>query len=824
VKALARCWQTTTTVSHSFVQAHERGGLSWLSQLGRDLRDAGRQLRRTPGFAALVVGTVALGVGASTAVFSVVSGVLLQPLRFDRPEQLVQVWEGPAGAEIRVSGPTLARWSGNHAVFEHVAACAPVALNLTGTATPERLRGLRVSAAYLKVFRLAPLLGRGFEPSEDVSGQGGPVVLAHGLWQRAFGGDPGIVGRVVRLGGVGRIVIGVLPAVPHLPGEHEFLVPLGLSDDPRARSGRDRWLQVVARLKPGVSVAQARAALGASSLDRSPPRSVAVSDSDADVVPLRAQLTGDLRPRLWILFGAAACLLLIACSSVASLLIAKGLTRRRELAVRVALGAGRGRIVRQLLTESLLLALLGGVSGTLLATAGVQAWIPTLAKELPRATEIGLDHRVMLFALGASLLTGVAFGLAPALRAGRVDPGSAFRGARMAHEAPLFGVRGLLTVAQVAIAVVLLAGAGLVARSLWRLMTTSPGFDPAGVLGMTISLDPVKYPDHGGRLLFWGELTRRLQALPTVNAVGMAGGLPLTEWNSTTIATSGGGDQPLGGFDTDYEYVGADYFRALRIPLPRGRGFGPMEQQPNGPRTAILSTSLARRIFPDRDAVGGRITAFGAEWEIVGIAGEVRRHGIDHGARDCLYLPQAYTALGSRRVIVRTAGPPSAVAGAIRAQVQALDPDLPVANLRTLEQVVHGSFGGRRTVAGMLGVFSGAALLLAIVGLYGLLGSAVAQRTRDIGIRMALGAQLGDVVRHFVRQGLKLTAAGVAVGLLGAWALSGVLRQLLFDTSPTDPVTLLAVTLLLAAVAAVACWLPARRAAKVDPVIALRAE
>lgn len=787
-----------------------------------DIRYAIRQLLRNTGFTSVVVLTLALGIGACTAIFSVVNAVLLRPLPFDQPGQLVQLWEGPPRAEIRVSGPTFALWSQAAAALETVAAYSPTASNLTGRHTPERLRGLRVAADYLRVFRLNPLLGRDFRPEEDQPGNDRVVILSYALWQRDFGGVANLVGRPLQLGGELRTIIGILPAQPDLLGEYEFLVPLALNGDSRARNPSDHWLSVVARLKSGVSVAQAQSALSAlmqnsKSADPQLARKYAVS-----VVPLNVQLTGEFRPTLWILSGAVGFLLLLACANIAGLLLVRSMARQREVAIRDALGAGRWRIVRQLLTESLLLALIGGVLGVLVAFWATQALVLI---GLPRANEIALDPEALLFALGASVVTGVCFGLLPAWFMGRAD----LRGGLSVGSAPglvasLPGLRGGLITAQMAIALVLLGGAGLLGRSLWHLSTTSPGFEARNTLGIAVSLDRAKYPDSERRALFWDELTRGLEALPGVEAVGMAGGLPLNEWNNTTIRlTERRGGAPV-EYSVDYEFVGGRYFHALGIPVLLGRVFAPSDDAPQAPRRAVLSASLARRSFPGADPVGQRVSVFGENWEVIGVTGEVRQHGLNQGVWDCIYLPQAFSGLGSRRVLLRTTVPPLALANSIRQAVLAIDPDQPISNLRTLEEVVRGSYSQNRLMLTLLGLFAGAALLLAAIGLYGLVACSVVQRKRELAIRMALGAQRGEVLAQVMRQGFNLTLIGVLIGLCVSFALTRVLTHLLFQVRPRDPITFVGVCLLLTAVALLACWLPARRAGQVDPMEALRHE
>jgi predicted permease len=797
----------------------------WIETLLRDIRYGLATLWRNPGFTAVAVGVLALGIGAGTAMFSLVDGVILRSLPFDQPEQLVQLWEGAPGAEIRASGPTFADWSEADAALENLAAYSPTALNLTDKSMPERLRGLQVSAEYLEVFRLRPMLGRGFRPEEDQPGGDRVVILTSGLWQRSFGGAVDLIGRTIQLGGEARTVIGILPAEPVLLIEYEFLVPLVLADDTRARKPDNHWLRVVARLKAGVTFEQARTALSTVMENQVRTNPQSRTNPAVSVVPLNVQMTGEFRPKLWILSGAVGFVLLIACANVAGLLLARGTARQREIAIRAALGASRWRIARQLLTESLLLSLFGGLIGTLLASWGTEALVHGIAIDLPRAAEIGLDSRVLVFALVTSLVTGVFFGLAPAWQAGQADlRGLITKGAVTSRVASVFGLRGGMIVGEIGITLILLTGAGLMVRSLWQLTTTSPGFDAKDTLGMSVSLDGTRYPDHERRVLFWDELAQRLGSLPGVESVGMAGGLPMNEWNNTTIRVGESAGESEAQYSVDYEYIGGSYFHVLRIPVLHGHAFGSGDNSRRSPRTAILSASLARKAFPDNDAVGQHVTVFGESWEVVGVTGDVRRHGIDQGVQACIYLPQAFSDLGSRRVMIRAGIPPLTLANTIRNEILTLDPNQPVANLRTLEQVVRGSFADRRLMLTLLGLFAGVALLLAAIGLYGMMAFAVLQRTREIGVRMALGARPGDVVIQVIQQGMTLALLGMTLGLAGAFVLTRLMAHLLFGVAPTDPGTFAGAALLLMIVALLACWLPARRATKVDPMIALRAE
>ncbi len=795
-----------------------------------DLKFACRHLRKNPGFTAVLVLTLALGIGANTAIFSVINAVLLRALPYDQPGQLVQLWEDDLGGKGQgrntVSGPAFADWKEQNTVLECLSAYAPVALNFSGEGHPERVRGLRVSAGYLQVFRVHPILGRGFLADEDQPGKDKVALLTHGLWQRRFGADTNLVGRTVQLGGEGRTVIGILPPKPVLSTEREFFVPLVLGSEARAHSRGDHWLRVVARLKPGVAPEQARVELNALAQRQNEVNPPSETDAGATVVALQEQVTGEIRPKLLILLGAVGFVLLIACANVAGLLLANAAARQKEMAIRAALGAGRWRVVRQLLTESVLLALLGGATGLLLAWWGMDVLRQWAGADLPRAEEIGLDTRVLGVALLVSVITGLVFGLAPAQQLARPNLTDALKeGGRTSGASSGSGLRGGLVIAETAIALMLLVGSGLMLRSLFGLQAVSPGFNPENVLVMSLSPDNTKYPDGERRAAFCSQIIQRVKALPGVEAAGMAGNLPMSGWNNTSIGVEGRASQPESGYSTDYDYVGGDVFKALGTPLLKGRAFTEYDNSVRAPRVAILSESLARKTFPNEDPIGRRVRAFGEKdtWEIVGVIGDIRHHGLDSVDCERIYLPQAFCRW-SGSLVVRTKVPPLTLAESVRNEILALDSDQPVSNVRTLEQVVADSVAQRRMMSMLLGLFAVAALLLAAIGLYGVMAYSVSQRTREIGIRMALGAQRDEVLNLVVRQGMKLAILGVIVGLLGASALTRVLTHLLFGVTPRDPMTFAGVTLLLGTVALFACWLPARRAARVDPMVALRCE
>ena len=797
-----------------------------MSTFLNDIRYGLRMLRKNSGFTTVAVLTLALGIGANTAIFSVVNGVLLRALPFDHPEELVQLWEDPTGkgrSQNTVSGPAFADWAEQNTVLESLSAFTSVALNLTGEGGPERLRGLRVSASYLKVFRVQPVLGRGFLPDEDQPGKDKVVLLTHGLWQRRFGGDTNLVGRTIQLGGESRTVIGILPPEPVLARERELFVPIVLGSEARARNRGDHWLRVVARVKPGVTLEQVHAEMNAI-MQRQKQIDLSEADAGVTVVPMREQITGEIRPRLLILLGAVGLVLLIACANVAGLLLAKAAARHKEMAIRTALGAGRLRVIRQLLTESLLLSLFGGAVGLLLAFWSTAALTQWTAAGLPRVEEIGLDAQVLGFALLASIVTGLTFGLTPALQLAAPRLNDALKaGGRTGRADSGSGIRQGLIVAEMGVTLMLLAGSGLMLKSLLRLQAVPSGFNPENVLAMSISLDNAKYPDGEHRAVFCSQIIQRVEALPGVASAGMAGNLPMSGWNNTSISVEGRTSQPESGYSTDYDYIGGSFFRTLSIPVLKGRAFTEYDNSLRAPRVAILSESLARKAFPDENPIGQRIRAFGQPWEVIGMVGDVRYHGLDSAAGERIYLPQAFCQW-SGSLVVRTKVPPLTFVKAVRNEILALDPDQPVSNIRALEQIVADYLAQRRLMLVLVSLFAGAAILLTATGLYGIVVYSVSQRTREIGIRIALGATSVDVLRSVVGQGLKLTLIGTGVGMAGAFALTRVITSLLYDVSPTDPLTFVCVSLLMAGVALLACYIPARRAAKIDPMVALRCE
>ncbi len=811
-------------------------------EMFQDLQFGVRMLLKNPGFTTIAVLTLALGIGANTAIFSVVNGVLLKPLTYEQPEQLVNLWEAAPWGQSTVSPGAFTDWRDGSASLEALSVARDKSMNLVGNLAdegqPERLIGLEVSASYLQILRLQPMLGRGFLPGEDKpGGDNKVVVIAHGLWQRRFGADPGIVGRQIRLNSEPHTVIGVLPPRAALAGQdrnedRQFLIPfvLGSGEDHTTRS--NHLFNVIARLKPAVTLEQAQAELTALKQRLQPLYPKDKEDWAVKVAPLHEHITGGVRPTLLTLMGAVGFVLLIACANVANLLLAKAASRQKEMAIRAAMGASRWRVIRQMLTESSLLGLLGGSLGVGLAYWGVQALSNWSGGDLPRADEVAIDGRALAFSLLVSVGAGLLFGLAPALQVSASNLNETLKeGGRASAMKSGHRVRGGLIVAEVALALVLLAGAGLLVRSLIRLLNVDPGFNPQNTLAMDISLPKAKYPLYrDDRSRFLHRIFERLEALPGVEAAGMASSAPLSgSYNGSGLKRL---DQSQQEYHSSFNSVSGNYFSALGIPLLRGRVFSDRDDFTNDLRftneqlVVIINEALAKKMFPNEDPLGKRVRFWNYEgrdldWEIVGIVGNVRQMRLDDAGMERFYIPQAFFWQDGS-LIVRTKGEPLALTETIRKEILALDGEVPLSNVRTMEQVISGSLSTRRFTLTLLGIFAVTALALAVIGLYGVMAYAVTLRTHEIGIRMALGARRADILWLVLRQGLWLTTLGLAVGLAGALALTRVLQNHLYETGATDATTFASVSSLLVIVALLACLIPARRATKVDPMVALR--
>lgn len=811
------------------------------------IRHALRALGRSPGLTLAAIVSLALGIGANTAIFSVTSALLLKPLPYATPDRLAILWNRSPGLNIAEDWFSTAQYfdiKTRHTGFEQLAIALGANANLTGDGRPERVGTIRVSSNLLPMLGAEPVLGRLFEPFEDAPGSTPTAVLSHGSWSRRFGQDPDILNTVLTVNGQPYTVIGVLPQTFSLPREvlptlgvvadGDLFLPLPLGADAAAIRTREDY-NLIGVLKPGVTVAAAQIEMDALTAnlrqeypDVYPPN----GGLTFSVVPLLEQVVGDVRPIVWTLLAAVACVLLIACANVANLLLARALDRRKEIALRVALGASRGHIVRQLLTESLLLATAGGAGGILLALAGIR-WIQTLQPaNVPRLTAIEIDGPVLLFTLAISLASGLLFGMAPAIhtRTDHVALGHNTRGASGAGA--LWGrghsLRRLLVAGELALAVLLLIGAGLLVRSFNQLQQVSPGFSPDNVLTMELTLTGPRYPTAVPIRETYKQLWERLEALPGVDAAGGVTALPLSNafaWGPITIE---GRNPPAGEvfINADMRTVGGRYFEAMQIPLLRGRFFTDADTA-DQPRAVIIDARLARDLFPDQDPLGRRLK-FGdanstSPWEtIVGIVGNVKQYALDADARIALYRPLTQSGARSLFVVAKSTGDPSGLMTAATAAVNALDADVPIYRMMTMEDRVNDSLVRRRFLMVLLSLFAGVAMVLAVVGIGGVMAYVVSQGTRDLGIRLALGATPASILGLVMYQGAIVAVGGVGAGLAAAFAGARALDALLFAMPSRDPLTFTAAAAALLLVALAAVFVPAQRAARVDPLVSLR--
>ncbi|MGH9767132.1 MAG: ABC transporter permease [Blastocatellia bacterium] len=798
----------------------------------QDLRYGLRMLAKNPGFSIVAVFTLALGIGANSAIFSVVNGVLLRPMPFEDPDRLIKIWETvPPSGQSTTSTPNLKDWREQNTVFTGIAAYQFSSFNLRGQDSPERLSGATVSPNFFDVVGVRPRLGRAFQIGEDEAGRNRVALLSHRLWQGAFGGDASVVGKDISLNGENYTVIGVMPPEFRFPSRlTELWAPLVIPPDQVNNRG-NHWLFTLARMKPDVGFEQAREQMVAIAkrLEQQYPDSQA--GRSVFLIPLQEETVRNIRPALMALLFAVGFVLLIACANVANLLLARATSRRTEIALRAALGAGRLQLVRQLLTESLLLAAAGGALGLALAKWGVEALLVLAANFLPRANEVGLDWRVAAFTAALSLLTGVFFGLIPALQSSRVDLQSALKeGGGAGGGMQTNWLRGALVVVEVAATLVLLIGAGLLIKSFIRLYETDLGFKAENVLTMSLALPQAKYPDARAAAAFHQKLLERVAALPGARSSGVINYLPLQQRGfngGITIEGQGPygpGRQPL----AEFRAISPDYFRAMSVPLISGRFFTAQDQGNSAP-VVIVNQALAQRYLPGQDPIGKRIRVIGNDWRtVVGVVGDVRESGVTQAAMAGIFVPvpqAVYTPLTqTMSLAVRADAEPEALISALRNAVKEIDPAQPVFNVKTMEAVVADSVSDRRLNMLLLGIFAAVALTLAVIGIYSVMSYTVSQHTREIGIRMALGAQPTDVLKLVVGQGMGLTLAGVGLGVAGAFGLTRLMATLLYGVTATDPLTFAVVSALLVIVALLACYVPARRATKVDPLSALRSE
>lgn len=817
--------------------AHGKGRL--LASLGQDLRYGFRTLRKNPGFTAIAMLALALGIGANTAIFSVVNGVLLRPLAFPDPDRLLMIFETtPEFGKNSVAYPNFLDWRRENRSFTDMGAFRGDDFNFTGAGEPQHLSGEYVSASLFPVLGVTPFLGRNFLPEEDRQGGACAVMLSYGFWTRRFGADPNILGKTLTLNAASCSVTGVLPRNFRLGENAQVYVPIEQWNSVGLRTREEHpGLRVVGRLRPGVAidVAQADIASIANELARQYPKTNA--GHGAKVLRMRDDMVGYIRPTLLLLVGAVGFVLIIACANVANLLLARSAARKREFAIRAALGADRGRVVRQLLTESVLLSLGGAAIGLLLARWGTSLVLAAAPGSLPRSAEIGIDPYVLLFTLAVSLVTGILFGLAPAFHGANADPQESLKeGARGAgggrHRA-----EGLFVAVEVGLAVILLAGAGLMIQSLWRLWRVDPGFNTHDVLTTQVALSPKVMASPPAIRLAYHQLLGRVAAIPGVQSAAITQLVPLSDSDSEISFWQGTGPQPPQDRLTwaMFYLVTPDYPSVMQIPLRRGRFFTERDDL-TSPPVAVIDEVLARHVFPGQYPIGKQVSLIVlGSVQIVGVVGHVKHWGLDSddtsNIRDQVYFPFLQVpdkfmpeAVAGLTLVLRTGPEPLSLVSGVRAQVAGPTEDQPIYAVRTMEQIISGSLAERRFTMLVLIIFAATALLLAAVGIYGVMSYAVARRIHELGIRSSLGASRREIIGLVLRQGMRMAMIGMAAGLVAALALTRFMATLLYGVRPADPATLAAVTLLLGGIALLACYIPARRAAAIDPVVALRCE
>jgi len=805
------------------------------------LRDFQYGLRRSiqnPGFTLIAVLALGLGIGANTAIFSLLDAVVLRPLPYPQPDRMVRIWatspeQGLEETEISVPRFRMLRDSG---AFASVAAYHSEDVNLTESGDPEVLHGERISRGFFDVWGVEPLMGRRFTAAEDEKGGGDVALLSAGLWRRRFGGDPKIVGRAIQLEGKPTTVIGVMPDVLRFPfREVEVWLPraqeLAMLPERAIELGAG-FLDVAARLKPGTSLAAARGETARIS-DRYGKTFAGNLDEGfhMELKPMAEQLVGDARASLALLLGAVALVLLIACADVANLLLVQGLARRKEVAIRMAMGASAGRVIRQRLAEGIVLSLLGSAVGLALAWAGLRLLVALHPANLPRIDQVGIDGRVLGFTLLLALLTGVLFSLIPALQSLRAEATAQLKeSSRGSTAGPRRGrLQGLMVAVEVALALVLLIGATLLIQSFRRLSGVDLGFNPAGVLAMQVSLPPTKYPDREKQRVFFEAVLERARALPGVESAALVDFLPVQGSAKSPFGIEGDPqvsirEMPIAWFSA----VSPGYFRTMQAKMVKGRDFDPAAP-PDAPGATVINESMARQYFAGREPLGRQLLMGGRKLDIVGVVRDLQQLGPDVEKTPAFFISlrqgdRRSLPLPAMNLVVRTSLPPAQVADSVRRAVRAVDPAQPVAEVQTMEGIVADALAGRRMTMGLLTGFSAVALILCALGIYGLVSHSVTSRRQEIGVRLALGAQRGQVLSGVVRQGFRWVIAGLAVGLAAALLLSRTLAGLLYAVSAHDPLYYVATPLVLGAVALLACWLPARRAAQVEPAVTLRAE
>jgi predicted permease len=793
-----------------------------LETMWQDLRYGVRVLTRSPVFTAVAVLTLALGIGINTAIFSMVNSVLIKSLPYPDSEQLVQVFEAaPTFDRNSVSGGAFKDWREHSSKFAHLAIYEGIQLNLTGAGTPERVTGLKVSSEFLSVLGVNIAVGRGFAAGEDtVGGNNRVMVLTNQFWQSRYGSYAGIVGKIVSLDQISYTVIGVLPPRALLQDDAMFLVPDVIDEAGTNWERTGHWRQVIGRVLPGVSPAEAQAELRAIKQRLTTEYPSSRKDWSVSVVPLQEVYAGDARPTLRILVGMVALVLLITCANVSNLLLARGNARGREMAIRAALGAHSWRIIRQMVIESLLLALAGCAVGLLLAAFGIKLLTGMFTDVLPQLLRPELDMNVLLFSILVACGCGLLFGVLPALRASKpnlnhdlkeTERGSTSTSRRRSQS--------ILVVSEFAFTLILLIGAGLFLRSFILLLKSDPGFNPKRTLAFDLSFPKAKYPDAQDRLRFVKDLNGRIAELPGVESVGAVSSLPLSGNGETQMASRA--DRPA---RTDYvvgcDYVSGDYFSAMGIKLLRGRLITEADNTATAPRVLVIDTGFARDLYPDDEPLGSTLNLLGESWEIVGVVAPVRHEGLD-GARPRVYGAQA-RSLASTSIVVRSSLPPLSLAETVLKTVLEADSNQPIANIRTLEQAIYDSMAFRRTTLILMGMFAMVAIGLACIGIYGVMSYSIGQRARELSIRIALGSTRREIIKLVLKGGMKPAIIGIVIGLAASLALSRLLEKLLFEVKTYDPLVFVASVFLLGLVAALSIYLPARRAAQLDPIVALR--
>lgn len=807
-----------------------------MQSLWQDLRFAARTLVKRPGFTLIAVTTLALGIGASTAIFTVVDGALLRGLPYKSPDRLYHLWEKRPHKEYsqrEFSYPDYQDYQQN-TVFEGLAGYTGGGAILSGRGEPEPLAAPSATANFFSVLGVEPIIGRTFQPGEDKPGGPRVAVLTYGLWQRKFGGDRAVLNQAVTLNGESYTVIGVLPA------SFQFALrpaDLWLPYQPNENQLTRRFMHgtnLIARLKSDVSVEQAQAELSmiASRIEHQYNDSHA--GTGATLISLQDQIVGSIRPILLVLLAAVGFVLLIACANVASLLLTRSLSRQKEVAIRAALGANRWRVVRQLLTESLLLSVVGGAAGLLVAYWGVPALVAAIPEgqltAMPFLKSLHIDAGILAFSFALSLLTGLVFGLAPALHSSRLDLNEVLKeGGRNASAGAGHRLRSAMVMTEIALAVVLLVGAGLMMKSLLHLLAVNVGFKTQNLLTMTVILPATKYSEANRQVSFYQDLREHIQSLPGVGGVGTVDILPLNGGNTTRFTVEDDPIPPPGQeIEANIRTIDESYFQTLGIPLVAGRMFDERDKA-DGPGVVIIGKSVADRLFPGRDPIGKRIVYSGIKAPpdlIVGVAGDVKITGLDEALKPVLYFPFRQAPGPVTTLVVRTTGDPNALTSSVRNEIRNLEPEVALFNMRTMDEMISTSPASfmRRFPALLISIFAGVALLLASIGIYGVVSYSVTQQTHYIGVRMALGARTSDILKMVLKQGLFLAFAGIGIGVLAAFALMRLLRSLLFEVQANDAATFAFVVATLFVVALLACYLPARRATRIDPLVALRYE